>query len=57
MTRDRWVKVAVHSDKPMAFPILKNQKFLYFDALKTMEGSTKEIPKTKRWMTRVYSTK
>ena len=48
MTHDRWVKVAVHSDKPMAFPVLKDDKFIYFDALKTIEGCTNEIQKNNK---------
>ena len=56
LTHDRWVKVAVHSDKPMAFPVLKDDKFIYFDALKSIEGCTNEIQKTSSWKTRVYST-
>ena len=39
------MKVAVHSDKPTACPILKDDKFIYFDALKSIEGCTNEIQK------------
>ena len=40
-------EVAVHSSEPVALPIVKDQTFTYFDALKFLLGCTGGIPKNK----------
>ncbi len=39
-------EVAAHSSEPMAFPIVKDQTFTYFDALKFIVGCAGGMPKT-----------